>query len=97
VPQPDQRLVPIPTTGVFAEAVLGRSNSAEKLDITRCWNWQDSPIPLQPTEIAAIQTGSRGQAEDLKPGQLGQPILNIVNPSTLPDPTGVGAVLSTNT
>jgi hypothetical protein len=94
VSQPDQRLVPIPTTGVFAEAVLGRSNSAEKLDITRFWNWQDSPIPLQPTEIAAIQTGSRGQAEDLKPGQLGQPILNIVNPSTLPDPTGVGAVLS---
>jgi hypothetical protein len=91
---PDQRLIPIPTTGVFAEAVLGRSNSAEKLDITRFWNWQDSPIPLQPTEIAAIQTGSRGQAEDLKPGQLGQPVLNIVNPSALPDPAGLAAVLS---
>ena len=94
VNNPDHRLIPIPTTGVFAEAVLGRSNSAEKLDITRFWNWQDSPIPLQPTEIAAIQTGSRGQAEDLKPGQLGQPVLNIVNPSTLPDPAGLGAVLS---
>jgi hypothetical protein len=63
------------------------------LDITRFWNWQDSPIPLQPTEIAPIQTGSRGQPEDLKPGQLGQPVLNIINPSTLPDPAGLGAVL----
>ena len=35
---PDSRredLVPLPTGGVFAEAVLGRSNSAEKLDVTR--------------------------------------------------------------
>ena len=49
----DQRLVPIPTDGVFAEAVLGRSNSAEKLDITRFWNWQDSPAPLTPPETCA--------------------------------------------
>nr|WP_315597705.1 hypothetical protein [uncultured Cupriavidus sp.] len=91
----DERLIPLPTTGVFAEAVLGRSNSAEKLDITRFWNWQDSPIPLTPTEIAPVSTGSRATAEDLKPGQLGQPVLNIVNPQTLPNPTGVGAVLGT--
>ena len=48
-----QDIVPLGTGGVFAEAVLGRSNAAEKLDITRFWDWQDSPIPLQPTEIAA--------------------------------------------
>jgi hypothetical protein len=41
----DFDLVSVPTGGVFAEAVLGRSNSAEKLDLTRFWNWQDSPIP----------------------------------------------------
>jgi hypothetical protein len=90
---PDARIVPIPTSGVFAEAVLGRSNSAEKLEYTRFWNWQDSPIPLQPTEISPVAMGSRGQPEDLRPGQLGQPVLNIVNPTALPDPTGVGAVL----
>jgi hypothetical protein len=92
--QPDTRIVPIPTNGVFAEAVLGRSNSAEKLEYTRFWNWQDSPIPLQPTEIAPVDTGSRATSEDLRPGQLGQPVLNIVNPSSLPDPAGLGAVLS---
>ena len=36
----------MPTGGFFAEAVLGRFNSAEKLDLSRFWNWQDSPIPL---------------------------------------------------
>jgi hypothetical protein len=90
----DERLIPIPTAGVFAEAVLGRSNSAEKLDITRFWNWQDSPIPLQPAEIAPIATGTRGEQEDLKPGQLSPPVLNIMNPTTLPEPAGLGAALA---
>lgn len=88
-----EQLVPIPTGGVFAEAVLGRSNSAEKLDATRFWNWQDSPIPLQPPEISAIQMGSRSQPIDVTPGQLGQPVLNIMNPTSLPDPAGLGAAL----
>ncbi|MDX1385247.1 MAG: hypothetical protein R3190_16460, partial [Thermoanaerobaculia bacterium] len=93
--QRDVRLVPIPTGGVFAEAVLGRSNSAEKLDITRFWNWQDSPIPLQPPEIAPVAVGTRATAEDLRPGQLGAPVLNILNPTALPDPAGLSAVLGT--
>jgi hypothetical protein len=88
-----ESLVPVPTGGVFAEAVLGRSNSAEKLDMTRFWNWQDSPIPLQPPEIAAINLGSRAQPVDVTPGRLSQPVLNIVNPTSLPDPTGLGPML----
>jgi hypothetical protein len=89
----DTRLVPIPTGGVFAEAVLGRSNSAEKLDITRFWNWQDSPIPLQPPEIAPVGTETRALPEDLRPGQLGAPILNIQPPTPLPEPAGLTAAL----
>ena len=88
-----EQIVPIPTGGVFAEAVLGRSNSAERLDATRFWNWQDSPIPLQPPEIAAIQMESRAQPIDVTPGHLGTPILNIMNPTSLPDPTGVGSII----
>ena len=87
------RLVPIPTAGVFAEAVLGRSNAAEKLDITRFWNWQDSPIPLQPPEISPVGTGSRATAEDLTPGALGAPVLNIATPTSVPDPAGLAAAL----
>ncbi len=88
-----EQIIPIPTGGVFAEAVLGRSNSAEKLDATRFWNWQDSPIPLQPPEIAAIQMESRAQPIDVTPGQLGAPVVNIMNPTPLPDPTGVGSII----
>ncbi|MGX1793755.1 hypothetical protein ACWIDW_12530 [Microbacterium sp. NPDC055312] len=88
------RLVPIPTAGVFAEAVLGRSNAAEKLDITRFWNWQDSPIPLQPPEISPVATGSRGTTDDLKPGQLSAPVLGISAPTVLPEPAGLSAALS---
>jgi hypothetical protein len=89
----DRRLIPIPTGGVFAEAVLGRSNSAEKLDVTRFWHWADSPIPIQPTEISPVGTGSRATPEDLTPGQLSPPVLNILNPSSVPDPSGLATVL----
>lgn len=87
-------LVPVPSGGVFAEAVLGRFNSAEKLDITRFWNWQDSPIPIQAPDIAAIQAGSRSEPDNTVPGQLSAPVLSIVNPPAFPDPQGMGAVLA---
>lgn len=84
---------PLPSGGVFAEAVLGRYNAAEKLDMTRFWNWQDSPIPFAAPEIAPIEMTSRGTTDDLRPGQLGAPVVSIVNPTPLPDPTGMSAVL----
>jgi hypothetical protein len=89
----DMRLVPIPTGGVFAEAVLGRSNSAERLDITRFWNWQDSPIPIQPPEIAPVGVGSRATEEGLTPGTLGAPVINLMPPASLPEPAGLTAAL----
>lgn len=87
-------LVPVPSGGVFAEAVMGRFNAAEKLDITRFWNWQDSPILIQAPDIAAIQAGSRRDPDTTTPGQLSAPLLNIVNPPSLPDPQGMAAVLA---
>jgi outer membrane protein OmpA-like peptidoglycan-associated protein len=36
-------IVALPTRGVLGEAVLGRCPSAEKIDLTRFWNWKDSP------------------------------------------------------
>lgn len=89
-----QEIVPLPSGGVFAEAVLGRYNSAEKLDMTRFWNWQDSPIPNQAPEIAPVQVITRAQPDDTKPGQLSQPVIQITQPASLPDPTGMSAVLS---
>ncbi|AQZ62933.1 unnamed protein product [[Actinomadura] parvosata subsp. kistnae] len=86
--------IPVPSGGVFAEAVLGRFNAAERLDLTRFWDWADSPIPIQAPNIAALGSGSRGTEDDLRPGQLSSPVLNIVNPPGLPDPTGMTHVLA---
>jgi hypothetical protein len=93
-PVPRSEVIPLPSGGLFAEAVLGRYNAAEKLDLARFWNWQDSPIPIIAPDIAAVQAGSRAQPENLTPGQLSQPVLNIQAPTALPDPTGIGAIIS---
>ncbi len=85
---PRESLVPIASGGVFAEAVLGRFNSAEKLDLTRFWNWQDSPIPILPPDIAPLQAGGRDGVEALRPGDLGAASLQVRDPGALPDPTG---------
>ena len=36
--------VSLPTDGMIGEAVLGETNVSELIDLTRFWNWQDSPI-----------------------------------------------------
>lgn len=85
----EEEMVPIPTGGVFAEAVLGRFNSSEKLDLSRFWNWQDSPIPHMAPEIAAIQSGSRASTETIQTSDFSSPIVTITNPEPLPSPTGM--------
>jgi outer membrane protein OmpA-like peptidoglycan-associated protein len=45
--------VALPTRGVLGEAVLGNCASAEKIDLTRFWNWKDSPIEQAP-DINAV-------------------------------------------
>lgn len=37
-------VISLPTDGMVGEAVLGETNVSEKIDITRFWNWKDSPI-----------------------------------------------------
>lgn len=93
-PAPKSEIIPLPSGGVFAEAVLGRYNAAEKLDLTRFWNWQDSPIPITAPEIAPLQAGSRAQSDQITPGQLSSPVLSIQAPTALPDPTGIAAIIN---
>ena len=87
--------VPVPTDGLFAEAVLGRSNASEKLDITRFWDWQDSPIPMQAPDIAPLQAGQHVVAGVPLPGQLGAPVTGLQTPNTLPAPIGLGPLFAT--
>lgn len=50
-----EQSVSVPTGGVFGEAVLGSSISAERIDLTRFWNWKDALPPIRPTAIAPQQ------------------------------------------
>ncbi len=45
---PPQSTIALPTQGVLGEGVLGHCPSAEKIDLTRFWNWQDSPSDTAP-------------------------------------------------
>nr|WP_281721120.1 hypothetical protein [Nitrosomonas nitrosa] len=45
---PPKSVIALPTKGVLGEAVLGSCPSAEKIDLSRFWNWQDSPSDTAP-------------------------------------------------
>jgi hypothetical protein len=83
----------VPTGGLFAEAILGRANSAEYLDMERYFNWQDSPIPHQAPAIQPVGTESRFQQGDVNVN-VPEGNLQVINPINLPDPTGLQGVLA---
>ena len=65
--QPPRSSLTLPAHGTLGEAVLGSCESAEKIDLTRFWNWQDSPadaadpIPqsvFQPAQPLLSSSGS---------------------------------------
>lgn len=86
---PPVSAITLPTSGVLGEAVLGHCPSAEKIDLTRFWNWQDSPgdeataiegVTLRPSSVAGLTA----------PNALGgvPPIINNVSAG---DGGGLGA------
>ena len=51
--------ISLPTPGVFAEAVMGKCNSCEKIDNSRFWQFEEFPLPDTPTPISAASTDTR--------------------------------------
>jgi hypothetical protein len=84
----------LPTNGVFAEAILGRANASEKIDITRFFNWVDSPIPHLAPRIADVTAGDRTEPPLETTPTLPTNVLNIMTPPAFPDPTGLAASLA---
>jgi len=92
---PDERLVALPTRGVFAEAKLGHCNASEQIDNTRFWDWQQSPIPHFAPEIApTVPVTPQPQQQNLSATPFPTSIVNIVNPPAAPDPTGLAAAFN---
>lgn len=86
--------ISVPTKGVFAEAVMGKCNSCEKIEEDRFWRWEESPIPDSPTAINPINTDTRrADPGNLQPQALPNPIVNIQNAPNAPDPSGLSATL----
>lgn len=83
---PAQSAITLPARGVLGEAVLGHCESSEKIDLTRFWNWQDSPPDeaTDPATLAALLAGSNslvGAAGAQAPGVLtpGSPSMVNIN------------------
>jgi hypothetical protein len=49
-----ERLISMPTRGVFAEGKLGHCNISEEIDNTRFWKWDEHPIPIQAPDINPV-------------------------------------------
>ncbi|MFJ8134162.1 hypothetical protein [Streptomyces hydrogenans] len=94
---PATSTIAIATDGVFAEAVLGRSNSAEKIDLTRFWNWKDSPIQITPADIAPVSTATRAQNLDTTAPGMGVSQAKFTPLVAMPDPNGLQAVQAMTT
>ncbi|HEX7395707.1 MAG TPA: hypothetical protein VF313_12340 [Anaerolineaceae bacterium] len=91
----DERLVTLPTRGIFAEAKLGHCNASEEIDNTRFWDWQQSPIPHMAPEIAPVTPVTpQPQQPNLQVTPFPSSLVNIVNPPAAPDPTGLTAALN---
>lgn len=99
VGDPDRELATVtttiasPTGGVFGEAVLGQAISAEKIDLSRFWNWQDSMIPILPTGINALSAATPSvQNLSAEPGKLDESSAKLSALPDLPAPAGLQAL-----
>ncbi len=83
---PAQSSITLPARGVLGEAVLGSCESSEKIDLTRFWNWQDSPpdAATDPATLAGLLGGGNqliGSAGAQAPATLtpGAPSMVTIN------------------
>lgn len=88
-----ESIVSLPTRGVFAETHLSHCNACEVRDVTRFWQWEESPCERPPT-IEGITPGPRGQIPTLQPTALPSPVVQIMQPPAAPDPVGLAAALN---
>ena len=90
-----EKLITLPTRGVFAEGKLGHCNISEEIDNTRFWKWEEHPIPFEAPGInPATPITPQPQKTDVTPTAFPASLVNIVNPSAAPDPTGLAAALT---
>lgn len=75
----------VPTGGLFLEALLGRANSAEYLEMERHFDWHETPIPNAAPGIADVGLESRALQREISVTNP-EGNLTILSPQSLPDP-----------
>ncbi len=89
-----EKLISLPTRGVFAEGKLGHCTISEEIDNNRFWKWEEHPIPIQAPEIAPVTPITpTPQAVTIQPTAFPAPLVNIVSPTAAPDPAGLTEAL----
>lgn len=89
-----EKLITLPTRGVFAEGKLGHCNISEEIDNTRFWKWEEHPIPVQAPDINPVTPVTpQPQPTAIAPTPFPTSLVNIVNPTAAPDPVGLAAAL----
>lgn len=88
----DERIITLPTRGVFAEVFLSCCNATEKRDIERTIDPENACQRRAP-EITGIQPGSRRDRPDLSPSSFPAPMVNVQAAPGLPDPRGLLSTL----
>ncbi|KAA6449232.1 hypothetical protein DX932_30310 [Bacillus cereus] len=90
-----ERLITVPTRGVFAEGKLGHCNISEEIDNTRFWKWEEHPIPFEAPDINPVNPiQPQPQQTTAQPTAFPQSLVNIVNPTPAPDPTGLTSAMN---
>lgn len=89
-----EKLITLPTRGVFAEGKLGHCNISEEIDNTRFWKWEEHPIPIQAPDINPVTPVTpQPQPTTIAPTPFPTSLVNIVSPTPAPDPVGLAAAL----
>ncbi|MEO1172146.1 MAG: hypothetical protein AAFX94_08850, partial [Myxococcota bacterium] len=71
--RPPRTEISMSAGGMLGEAVLGACDSAEKIDLTRLWNWADAPLPYRaddPTQVGFGEERLLGSSSASAPNQL---------------------------
>ena len=90
----DPYRISVPTKGVYAESVMGKCNSCEKIDETKHWRFDDEPCGTKPTAIDPLSTTSRrSDPGNLQSKDLPTNLINMQNAPAAPDPTGLATAL----
>ena len=78
--------ISLPTRGMIGEAVLGETNVSEEIDLTRFWNWQDSPIDKMDIDSSYLNGNDYLQGKSTKEiSALNMQGATAATPVTVPD------------